>query len=65
MNLFEHLKYRVDLIVDDVPKKVSAILKIQAFQNFYYSKKFQQKFKLKIIRYIGLMYDNQSPYTVE
>lgn len=65
MNLFDQLKYRIDLIVDDIPKEASAVLKIQAFQNFYYSDKFTDKFKLKVIRYIGLMYDHHSPFTIE
>ena len=66
MNLYEKLKYRVDLITEDeIPEQVTRILNITPFKVFYAKKSRHKQYKLNVIKYIGLMYDHKSPFTVE
>lgn len=66
MNLYEELKYRVDLIEDDnLPDEVAHILKIPNFRKFYTSKRRHPAYKHRVIKYIGMMYDPKSPFPVE
>lgn len=66
MNLYENLKYRVDLITDDeFPDEVSSILQIPGIKKIKNRPKSQNKWKHAVIKYIGLLYDPKSPYPVE
>jgi hypothetical protein len=65
MDLFENLKYRVDLIKgENIPDQVKPMLKLPKFKE-YMASKTPLEVKAKIIKYIGLMYDPASPYPVE
>ncbi len=66
MNLYEGLKFRVDLITDEsMPKELDSLFKIPSFDKFLKSVKRKKFVKHRIIKYIGLMYDPKSPFPIE
>jgi hypothetical protein len=66
MDLYEDLKYRVDLITDtEIPDEASSILKIPEFKEFIETRKHNKKFRHRVVQYVGLMYDPKSPFPAE
>lgn len=65
MNVYEDLKFRVDLITDDYfPDEINSIFRILPFKRFMDGPR-KPTYKNRIIKYIGLMYDPKSPFPVE
>lgn len=65
MNIYEDLKFRVDLITDDYfPDELNSIFRILSFKTFMEGKR-KPAYKNRIIKYIGLMYDPKSPFPIE
>lgn len=67
MDLYENLKYRVDLLDGEkFPRPLMPLLKIPEFREFKEGKTNRgTKFRHDIMKYIGFMYDPKSPFVGE